>query len=104
MKFTDDDLVNLSKEDLIALVKESHKTQSKPKPKKFPSKPELFDIIMNSLELEYGEPEGELIIDELVKTGRFSLVQARKYLSDASRAGYVIESKMGCFRRVSTGI
>lgn len=105
MDFTDDDLIQLSKEELIALIKESHKTKkSLPKSQKIPSKQELFDITMNSLESEYGDVDGDLIINALVKTGRFSLIQARKCLSDASRACYVIESKSGCFRRVSTHI
>ena len=105
MKFTDDHLSDLSKEELIALVKNSSKEKpSKPKPQKLPSKQELFDIIMDSLESEHGVVPGELIIDALVKTGRFSLVKARKYLSDASRACDVVEAKSGCFRRVSTHI
>ncbi len=99
MDSTDDDLTKLSKEQLIALVKEKTKTKTKP-----PSKLELFDMTMDSLESEHGEPEGDLIIDALVKTGRFSPIQARKCLSDASLACYVIESKTGCFRRVSTHV
>lgn len=99
MNFTDDDLTKLSKEQLITLVKESQKTKkSKPKSQKIPSKQELFDITMNLLESKHDDVDGDLIIDTLVKSGRFSLVQARKCLSDASRSGYVIESKMGCFR------
>lgn len=82
MKFTDDHLSDLSKEELIGLVKESQ-AKTKSKPKKLPSKQELFDIVMDSLESEYGVVSSELIIDALVKTGRFSLVKARKYLSDA---------------------
>lgn len=83
MNFTDDDLNNMTKDQLIELVKNSQKTKSKPKSKKLPSKPELFDNIMESTESEYGDVPGDLIIDALVKTERFSLVKARQYLSDA---------------------
>lgn len=102
MNFTDDDLGELSKEQLIALVKNSRK-ENKPnsKPKKLLSKQELFENIMISLESKYDNVEGEIIVNELVKTRRYSLVKARKCISDACRSGYLTEPKLGFFSRVN---
>ncbi len=102
MNFINDDLTKLSKEQLIALVKNSTKEKNtKPKPQKLLSKQELFESIIESLEKEFANIEGEAIISKLIDTGRFSNVQARKYLNDACQFGFLYEPKPGCFRHVS---
>lgn len=101
MNFTDNDLTKLSKEQLITLVKNSIKEKNpKPKPQKLLSKQELFESIIESLEKEFTNIEGETIISKLIDTGRFSNVQARKYLNDACKFGFLYEPKPGYFRRV----
>ena len=102
LELSPDELSKLTKKQLIEIIKNNTSEQkNEGLTKKLLSKQELFENIMQDLQnkTESAVP-GELIISELVKTGRFTNLQARSYLDKMYTAGRVFQPKLGYFQLV----
>ena len=71
------------------------------KPHSEVSKMQLFMDVMKSLEGDEKRPvEEKLFVKELVKTGKFTEEEARKYIKKLQRESAIYESKPGHYNRV----
>ena len=90
-----DELSKLTKKQLIEIIKNKTPT------KKLLSKQEIFENVMQDLQDKTGSSvSGDLIISELVKTARFTNLQARNHLDKMHTAGRVFQPKLGYFQLV----
>ncbi len=102
LEFSPDELSKLTKKQLIEIIKNNTTEQKNKEPtKKLPSKQELFENIMQDLQNKTGSAvPAELIMSELVKTDRFTNLQARSYLDKMHTVGRVFQPKPGYFQLV----
>ena len=102
IEYSDDQLSKLSQKQLIDVIKNATPNQKHDtvKKQKFLSKQQLFENVIKLLaNKEDGYIKADQIVPELVKTNRFTELQARTYVRKACDFGYLYEPKPGHFKR-----
>jgi len=71
------------------------------RPQSEKGKIQLFQDIMKVLEDQLGPVPGKTLVEELVKSGKFTDVEANTYIKRFLQEANIWESSPGCFRKVS---